>query len=213
MKNDIKTKSTDFLPQKPGLSGTVNAIPASDAPTSAPATPVNDLPPGAPAPSKHVIDLKNTTSNSASPQESSGSVASNNPFLQGKKSPQDLKVEPAPAVAPAEPAQPDTKTTDMAAADTSKEESSVQITSTTDDTKKAEPGTAPSMDLAHPESDQSATEKDSLKDAMVSDDATAKKPKKKLPTWLMVIIIVVAVVVIGIITFAVLNAVARPTGL
>ncbi len=210
MKNDIKTKSTDFLPQKPGLSSTTaTSAPATDAPAAAPA--VNDLPPGAPTPSKHVIDLK-SSANATTPttnQDSKDFMVKNNPFLQGKKSPEDLKVEPAPVAA----------TSDSPAADAKLPEAPKPTTDTTeaanaaDDTKKIEPGTSPDMDLAHPESDQANAPKDSLKDAMVSDEANTQKPKKKMPTWLMVLIIVVAVILIGVITFAVLNAVAKPTGL
>ncbi len=207
MKNDIKTKSTDFLPQKPGLGDATAPTSATNPPSPAtPAAPTaNDLPPGAPTPSKHVIDLKNANNDTAAPATNKADVAEKNPFLLGKKSPQDLKVEPASAEA--SPKLPDAPMPEPSNTPELAKEAAAQ-----GDTKTAEPGTAPNMDLAHPESDQPA-EKDALKDAMVSEDATAKKPKKKLPTWLMVVIIVVAVILIGVITFAVLNAVAKPTGL
>ncbi len=211
MKNDIKTKSTDFLPQKPGLGST----PAdTSAPTSTPTTAtqtVSDLPPGAPTPSKHVIDLKNANSDTANAGTSNSAPVSSNPFLKGNKSPEDLKVGPAPTPVAAEPIK--TAETMPSAPAVGTEESKVPNEEKPEvETKQAQPGTAPNMDLAHPESEEPSAEKDSLKDAMVSDDATAKKPKKKLPTWLLVIIIVVVVILIGIITFAVLNAVAKPTG-
>jgi len=213
LKNDIKTKSTDFLPQKPGLISTPATATTTDAPTPAPATTLaaSDLPPGAPAPSKHVIDLKNNTpsTSSVTSPEPTDTATKNNPFLLGKKSPEEIKVTPAPAAPAADSANAEAKLPDAPMPESSK---TAEPNTSAIDAKQAEPGTAPNMDLAHPESDQPA-EKDSLKEAMVSDDATSKKPKKKLPTWLLVLIIVVAVILIGIITFAVLNAVARPTGL
>jgi hypothetical protein len=224
LKNDIKTSSTDFLPPKPGADPT--NTPVTDAASSAPAdaTAAKAAPTAAPAPkpanplmptSAHVIDLKNQSDQpKPAAKDSNEFMVKNNPFLQGAdkadkteptkpvvktvplevsgdgvKKPSDLPEPPK-----AEPVSPDK--TD---ADTTKEQAS-----------KPDSTMPPTVDLAHQET---AEANDPLKDAMVSeDDSKTKKPKKKLPTWLLVLIIVVAVVLIAVGTFAVLNIVARPTG-
>lgn len=210
MKNDIKTNSTDFLPPKPGdntNSPSATATPSDSDSQAAPPATDQPSPAGPTMPtSAHVIDLKSQAGKEPTkPETSSDFMAKNNPFLKHATS-EPAKPEPTSvnvkteAIKPEdqmpEPPKPEVEKPPLAPTDT-----------------PVEPKTPPTMDLAHPKPGEPDSQNDLLKDAMVTEDNKEAKPKKKIPTWLLVIIIVVAVIAIAIGTFAVLNIVARPTGI
>jgi len=207
LKNDIKTKSTDFLPPKPGADqnsqppADMNSTSTADSTASSSQKPVNPTMPT----SAHVIDLKNQAQPDTT-QESADSAVKNNPFLEKPNTDADSKDAAKPTSVPvaANSVKDETEMPQPPKAETTPE-TLAKTTPTGTDTSKP-----PALDLAHPDSDA----KDPLKEAMVSDNSQAgRKPKKKLPTWLLVVIILVVIVVIAIGTFAILNVVARPTGI
>jgi hypothetical protein len=157
--------------------------------------------------SAHVIDLKNQSSEPAEPKNSQDYMVKNNPFLKGTDNTQKAKPEPAPVAVKAEAVKKEDQMPEPPKPEPAEPDASSQKPEAVAEGKPADTEKPPAMDLAHPEA-----EKDPLKDAMVTHDDQAK-PKKKFPTWLLVIIIVIAVVLIAIGTFAVLNLLARPTGI
>lgn len=218
MQNDIKTKSTDFLPQKPGSDSTSQPVssPSVASGVNNPVVLPKDTS-GPPMPtSAHVIDLKNQAPTApAVPKTSNDFMVKNNPFMQGSSNTEDKPQAATASVAVQgadikpegdmpEPPMPEPQKAEI-------HNDAMSKVSTTDSEVKVDTTKPPSVDMAHP---TEIDPKDPLKEAMISDDAhQIKKPKKKLPTWLLVIIILIAVVVIAVGTFAILNAVARPTGI
>lgn len=211
MQSDIKSKSTDFLPPKPG-DGSTN-IPANqgDDTTQLSPPPASDsvAQPAPKSTSKHVIDLKNMDS---------GSKTSKDFMVSEKPSGSDLPLPPPSPV-------PERNTSINSSDNSSKIETN-------------EPGNIPvgMKPIEEHQSDpsQNHPQDQEFKDAMVNldpskpsqpenqqqasatetetkDNATPKQ-KKKFPTWAIVLIIVVVVIIVAVGTFFILNSVA-PTSL